>query len=435
MTYLRMRLVPTVGGGVVILVAVGYVVLWLVARPAGQPGGRYIGEMFGAEAVLLLSCSLVLTTLLAPIERAFSGLDRVAVWHKWVATTAIVLLAPHLALATSPPDSYATSVGRALGSVALLGLVVLVVWALAPKLRAARLPGPIRHLARASHERWLSAHRLTGLFVIAAVAHGAIVDPALHHSTILRVVFLAVGGIGVAAYLYRELFARYVIPIHDYLVAEVRRPDDTTLDVSLEPEGAPLAFAPGQFIFLAFGGPGGWQRHPFSVASAPSERRLRVSIKAAGDYTRELHDNLKTGTPAKLAGPYGAFDYRDGGHDQIWIAGGIGVTPFLSWIRALDGTFDRTVDFFYSVSHRSAALYLDEIEAAALQHATLQARVIDTEQDGFLTAETAMGARPRGADVWVYMCGPPTMSTALSQGFRALAIPASRVRFEQFDIR
>ena len=123
-----MRLVPTVGGAVVILVAVGYVVLWLVARPADQPGGRYIGEIFGAEAVLLLSCSLVLTTLLAPIERAFSGLDRVAVWHKWVATAAVLLLVPHLALATSPPDTYATSVGRALGSVALLGLVVLVVW-------------------------------------------------------------------------------------------------------------------------------------------------------------------------------------------------------------------------------------------------------------------------------------------------------------------
>jgi predicted ferric reductase len=308
-----MRLVPSLGGSVLIAVAVGYVVLWLVARPAGQPGGRYIGEIFGAEAVLLLSCSLVLTTLLTPIERAFSDLDRVAVWHKWVATAAVVLLVPHLALATSPRDTYATSVGSALGSVALLGLVVLVAWALAPKLRAARFPGPIRHMARASHERWLTAHRLTGLFVIAAVAHGAVVDPALHHSTTLRVAFLVVGGIGIAAYLYREILARYVVPIYDYAVAEVQRPDDTTLDVWLEPQRAALKFVPGQFIFLAFGGPGGWQRHPFSVASAPSETRLRLSIKAAGDYTSKLHDTLQTGTPAKVAGPYGEFDYHRGG--------------------------------------------------------------------------------------------------------------------------
>ena len=211
----------------------------------------------------------------------------------------------------------------------------------------------------------------------------------------------------------------------------VRRLDDTTLEVWLEPKRAALKFAPGQFIFLAFGGPGGWQRHPFSVASAPSESRLGLSIKAAGDYTSELHDTLKTGTPAKLAGPYGGFDYHRGGHDQIWIAGGIGVTPFLSWIRALDAVFDRSVDFFYSVSHEAAARYLDEIQAVAAKHPTLRARVIDTKHDGFLTAETAMTGRPRGADVWVYMCGPPAMTTALSDGFRGLGIPAGRVRFER----
>jgi hypothetical protein len=135
-----MRLVPTVGSTVLVAVAIGYVVVWLVARPAGEPGGRFIGEIFGAEAVLLLSCSLVLTTLLAPIERAFSGLDRVAVWHKRVAIAAMVLLVPHLALATSPPDTYATSLGRALGSLALLGLVVLVIWAAGTKAACRPLP-------------------------------------------------------------------------------------------------------------------------------------------------------------------------------------------------------------------------------------------------------------------------------------------------------
>ena len=95
---------------------------------------------------------------------------------------------------------------------------------------------------------------------------------------------------GVAAYAYRELLARFVMPIYDYTVAEVRRPNDTTVEVSLDPEGDPLRFRPGQFVALAFGGEGGWQRHPFSVASAPSQRRLEVSIKAAGDYTRDLRD-------------------------------------------------------------------------------------------------------------------------------------------------
>lgn len=136
-----------------------------------------------------------------------------------------------------------------------------------------------------------------------------------------------------------------------------------------------------------------------------------------------------------MAGPFGGFDYRRGGQDQIWIAGGIGITPFLSWIRALEDNFDRAVDFFYSVAHESDALYRDEIDAAAERHPTLRPRLIDTERDELLTAEKAMKSRAPGADVWVYMCGPPAMMTALADGFRRLEIPASRVRWEQFSIR
>jgi predicted ferric reductase len=435
MERLRLRVVPTVGSVVLLAIAVIYPALWLVERPVNEPTGRYLGEMCGAEAVLLLSCCLVLATLLPPIERAFGGIDRVAVWHKRVATAAVLLLVPHLALVGSPPDPYATSIGNGLGSIALLGLVVLALWALAPKLRAARWPGPIRHLARLSYERWLTAHRLTGLFVVAAVTHGAIVDPVFHRSSTLRITFLVAGGIGIAAYLYRELLARYFIPIHDYVVADVTQPNDTTVEVSLEPVNAQLEFAPGQFVVLAFGGASAWQRHPFSVSSAPSQRRLQVSIKASGDYTDDLHDKLETGTPAKVVGPFGGFEYHDGGRDQIWIAGGIGVTPFLSWIRALDGTFDRNVDFFYSVAQKADALYLEEFNAAAANYPTFHARLVDTGHDGFLTAEEAMIGRPPGADVWVYMCGPPPMMTSLADGFRGLGIPASRVRWEQFDIR
>jgi hypothetical protein len=70
---------PTPGGVTLILLAVAYIALWLVARPPGQPTGRFIGELCGAEAILLFAISLVLATILPMIERAFSGLDRVAV--------------------------------------------------------------------------------------------------------------------------------------------------------------------------------------------------------------------------------------------------------------------------------------------------------------------------------------------------------------------
>jgi len=151
---------------------------------------------------------------------------------------------------------------------------------------------------------------------VIAVVHGAIVDPVLRQSVLLRVVFVIVGVVGAVAYGYREVFARYVIPIYDYTVAEVRRPTRTTLEVTLRPVEQQLTFVPGQFVFLALGGSDGWQRHPFSVSSSPSDPHLELTIKASGDYTRDLYDQLRPGIPAKLAGPFGGFDYRQGGPNQ-----------------------------------------------------------------------------------------------------------------------
>jgi predicted ferric reductase len=431
---------PVAGSGragvvALVMVAVAYPVLWELARPGGQPLGRFLGELCGAEAVLLFSCSLVLATLLAPIERAFGGLDRVAWWHRRAAVAGVLLLIPHVALVSSTPDRYATSLGHVLGDIALIGLLVLAVWALAPRLRVARWPGPIQRMARATYERWLTAHRLTGLFVMVAVVHGAIVDPVLRDSALLRVAFLTVGAAGTIAYLYRELLARYVVPIYDYTVADIHRPNKTTLEVTLTPVHKQLTFAPGQFVFLALGGCGGWQRHPFSVSSPPSDRHLELTIKASGDYTRDLYEQIQPGIPAKLAGPFGGFDYRQGGADQIWIAGGIGVTPFLSWIRSIDGRFDRQVDFFYSVAHADDAVHLAEIRGVADRHPSLRVHLVCTDTDGKLTPEAVMHHTSRGLSPWVYMCGPPAMMQAFSAGLRKLGVPSGRIRWEQFDVR
>jgi len=423
------------GVAALVTLALGNLVLWIAAAPPGEPTGRFIGEMLGAEAVLLFSCALVLATILPAIERAFGGLDRVALWHRRMAEAGVLLLVPHIALATSAPDRYATSAGPGLGDVALLGLGVLALWALAPSLRASRWPGVIQRMARASYERWLTAHRLTGVFVIVAVAHGALVDPVLHRSTPLKVVFLTVGAIGTFAYLYRELLARYFIPRYEYSVSHVRRLNSNALAVALEPTGEPLEFAPGQFVFVELGGPGAWERHPFSVSSSPRQRRLELTIKASGDYTRELFDKLAPGVPAKLAGPFGGFDYHEGGREQVWIAGGIGVTPFMSWIRSIDAGFDRDVSFYYSVAHPDDALYIDEIRAVAAQHPSLRVHLVCAETDGRLTPAQVLGAVPAAVSPWVYMCGPPPMMKSFTKALHAAGVARSRLRWEQFGGR
>jgi len=424
-----------VGPAAVVVAAVGYAALWLAERPADQPTGRFLGEVCGAEAILLLSCSLVLIALVPYGERWFGGFDRVVVWHRGAAVAGVLLLVPHLALVTSSPDPNETGFGHALGDVALLGLLALTLWALAPRLRAARWPGPVRALARTTYEHWLGAHRLTGLFVAVAVTHGAIVDPVLRHSSVLRVAFVLVGIAGVGAYAYRELLAPHVVPAYDYTVRAVRRLGERTAEIDLEPVGDRLAFRPGQFVMATFAGFAAGQRHPFSISSGAGDRRLDLTVKAAGDYTGRLVESLHPGDAARVLGPFGGFDYRDGGGRQIWIAGGIGVTPFVSWIRSLDDSFDRDVDFWYSVHGNGDAVYRDEIEEAARRHPSLRTHLVLSDSDGPLTADAVLREMAPDADPWIYMCGPPAMMKALARGLRRRGVPRTRVRWEDFGPR
>jgi hypothetical protein len=78
--------------------------------------------------------------------------------------------------------------------------------------------------------------------------------------------------------------------------------------------------------------------------SASREDVVRVTVKALGDSSSQLHDLLEPGKPAGMGGPHGRFDHWRGGDRQVWIAGGVGVAPFLRWLRALEVSDSGHVD-------------------------------------------------------------------------------------------
>src|SRR5437879_6974593 len=199
-----------VGGEVIVGLALTNVVLWVLLRPPGVPGAMYLGEIFATTAIVLLSCSLVLATRAPLLERFFGGLDRMYLWHRWSAVAGVVLLPLHSALVTSAPDPYLNELGSVLGQVALIGLVVLLLWALAPRLFAVmrRLPTNVQRWFM-QYQRWFTLHRLTGLFVVSGLVHGALVDPVLRRSTILLGWYVVVAALGTAAYVYRVRLLRF----------------------------------------------------------------------------------------------------------------------------------------------------------------------------------------------------------------------------------
>jgi predicted ferric reductase len=434
-----------VGPATIGVLVCGLALLWTVARPSGEPGGRYVGQLFGAESILLLSIGLVLISTLPWVEQWFDGIDRAAIWHRRVAIAGLLLLAPHILLSSNPDG---TALGGPLGAIGAIGMVTLALWAILPRWRTV-VPASLRGLVLAArdapgvrdvrrifggYERWRALHRTTGLFVAAGFAHGVLDATPFPHAPVLRWSYVAVGAVGLGFYVYRELLARFFQSLHDYQVAGVYELGDGLVEIVLRPLGRPVDFLPGQFAMVYLEAKDGWHRHPFTISSAPREDVVRVTVKGLGDYTSRLAELIEPGMPAVIGGPHGRFTHLKGSDRQVWIAGGVGVAPFLSWLRDLDGHLPQRVDFFYSAA--GAAPFADEIRAIAGRHDSLRAHVIDTSTEDRLTLErvlAAVGDDPRGLSV--FMCGPGAMLRSLQSGLRQAGVPARRIHNESFDWR
>jgi predicted ferric reductase len=138
-----------------------------------------------------------------------------------------------------------------------------------------------------------------------------------------------------------------------------------------------------------------------------------------------------------IEGPYGRFSYRRGRRRQLWIAGGIGVTPFLSWIRdsSIEGEgFD--VDFVLCVRTPIEAPNWREIRLAARRRDWLRVSLHVSSTQGRFKARVLVSDLVEAVGwVSIYLCGPPGMTDSLSREFRRLGVPASQIQSEEFGFR
>jgi predicted ferric reductase len=380
-------------------------VLWVASPPRG--GGRQVvGEAAGSTAVMLFATALVLATRARWLERFFGGLDRVYRAHRRAGTWGFAFLALHVA---AVPWTLASPGGAPSGLIAAAGFAVLVVLCVVRRVRYAA---------------WRRSHRLVGVFFLVSIAHALLVDQIVDAAPGPFLLLSAAYVAGAIAYGHTLVLARFVRPRRAYLVRTVRRLDPATVEVTLSPRGRRLAFRPGQFAFVTFHQRGLREPHPFTVSSAPSEEALRLTIRTAGRFTARVHRELEPGRRATVEGGYGAPAHAGGRPRQIWVAGGIGITPFLSCLRA--GGPGRRVDLFYVVRRAEDALFRSELEG----YGGLRLHLVVTSDSGRPTAERIAATVGRLEDVDVHLCGPEPMTTGLAAGFRRLGVPATAIHLE-----
>jgi ferredoxin-NADP reductase len=226
---------------------------------------------------------------------------------------------------------------------------------------------------------------------------------------------------------------------------EVHAPDVSSL--ILAPERPAPRFRPGQFLHLALDPYDPSQHWPesrvFSIASPPEDReRLRITVSAVGTFTQRML-RLKEGDEVWVKLPYGDFVVGTQASDPlILIAGGTGITPFVSFLASVGAATSAAVRVLYGVRRSDLLIYRATLDAAARRFPDLrwQAHVEESpgagEQPGRLSVESALGAaRTTSApdSATFYISGPPAMLRVLQSGLGLAGVPPSRVRTDAWD--
>jgi len=422
-----------IGNAIIILSVVLTVIVWFVFPPEfdGRPNfeRQYAGEIIGSINIVLMSFALFLSTRPKWAEPYFGGLDKMYITHRQVATAAFLLIFIHVL--TVPISLTGWKLGNYLAVIAFTGIVSIVLVTLAPRIAF------LNKLTGGTYEGWKNLKKYIGIFFILAFIHSLTIGDPLD-------AFIAINWVqlffifGTVSYLYTEVFGRFFKKYLPYTVDTVKHPNVSTTEVTLRAKREPIKKQrAGQFLFVRFPGDRTLnESHPFTISSAPHEDVLRVTAKASGDFTRYLFNHLKPTMDAVIEGAYGMFDYKTGGPKQIWVAGGIGLTPFLSFIRDMDGNLAHDVDFYYTARHPEEALFVDEIKAAAEKNPHLKAYIRFSATEGSLTVEHIVkNTNGNLSDHHVYLCGPLPMIQAFEKKFLSLGVPKSNIHYEEFNLR
>lgn len=201
---------------------------------------------------------------------------------------------------------------------------------------------------------------------------------------------------------------------------------------------AGFAFKPGQSVNVALIDPPAEPnsaRRTFSLASAPYEDELLVAtrMREGSAFKRALKD-LPPGARVKLTGPLGAMTLHENAERAaVFIAGGIGITPFRSMLRQAehDG-LARPLYLLYSNRRREHAAFLSELEDLARRHPSFRLLATMSDSEGLLGEQAVKRFAGDAAKPVYYLAGPPGMVTAMKAIVAQNGVAPDDVRSEEF---
>ncbi len=404
-------------GILLILAAILTPLYWYAEWIIGRDGTAMFSQYIASVAIIAMAITQLLATRMRWLEFIFGGLDRIYVIHKWLGILAITSLLIHdtVDAELKGQETFLTDLGETLGELSLYGLLALVV---------------ITIVTFIPYNLWRWTHKLMGAFFVFGAIHYILLMKPLAPVLPIGIYMLVFCALGIICYIYTLLPFRGG---KSFVVEDVRDLG-SALSVTLKPEKRGISHRAGQFAFLKFSLPGFEEVHPFTISQAPKQdETLRFTIKRLGDYTGRIGQAIKVGTKAKVSGAFGHFKRR-GKNPEIWIAGGIGITPFLAWLSELEKT-DNPIHLFYCVREENDAIHLEELKSKTKLEGFHLHLVVSSKGQRLSGSMIASNVDFLIKNADVYYCGPESLRKAMLHGLKREGLSSRRFHYEEFEIR
>jgi ferredoxin-NADP reductase len=210
---------------------------------------------------------------------------------------------------------------------------------------------------------------------------------------------------------------------------------DNTVGVWFD-KPAGFAFLPGQFVNIELAQGEVSISHCMTLASAPHEQELLVAARLTGSVYKNMFEKLKAGDMINFSKPFGSFVLQTSELPAVFIAGGIGITPFLSILKEAEkNESTRQFYLFYFNKEKSGATFFDELNTLKLPNYKFFPIMTEDAawpgECGYLTESLLKKHLPElTADY--YVVGPPRMVKESVALLKKLSIPSEQIKSEEF---
>ena len=207
------------------------------------------------------------------------------------------------------------------------------------------------------------------------------------------------------------------------------------------PRPPELIYKPGQYFMITIKQDNKELVHHFSFSSSPTEKEHFEFTKKFTDHEYSIAlKAAKIGDWARIDAPYGQFTF-EGEYPKIaMLAGGIGITPFISIIKnACDKHLESKITLFYGCRTDGDIAFKEEFEKMQNENKNLKIVCIVNQpsnewkgETGIITADMLKKILPDYNETVFYTCGPPPMVKAMETIIESLGLPKTQMKQEYF---